>query len=74
MNDFFHIVDFLIFQILIFFQIRKSVKKYGVDTGTISIIKGFVFLELFCLYNLILGRSTILVIFEFFKWMFKNGF
>lgn len=72
MEHLFYIFDFIVFQILIILQIKASVKKHGFDTGTISIISSMIILEFFCIYNLIFGRSTLIVVAKFIWFFFTR--
>ena len=68
--DFYYIIDFLIFQILIFFYARYLFKG-KMTPGSISAFGAVILMEMICIYNLITKQATSIIIFNYILELFN---
>ncbi len=68
--EYFFIIDFIIFQILIFFY-SKYLLKNKITPGTIGAFGAVVLLELVCIYHLLNKQPTSKIIYEYLIELFK---
>lgn len=62
--EFYYIIDFLVFQILIFFYARYLFKG-KITPGAISAFGAVILMEIICIYNLITKQATSWIIFNY---------